>query len=158
MAYDFLSHVHEAEIDMPKPRKENAYYRQIGEINADQRQILLMFPPAEARFHVSIPPSSTLRFAVGLISQPSCSARNRFEVWIAPGSGEGRRVFVRDVDIQRNLADRDWLEGQLDLEQFTGQNVDILLKSFQTDLAGCDWNAWADPKIVSGAVGASATK
>jgi len=27
--------------------------------------------------------------------------------------------------------------------------VDILLKSFQTNMSGCDWNAWSDLRIVS---------
>jgi 4-amino-4-deoxy-L-arabinose transferase-like glycosyltransferase len=149
VAYDFLSHIHEAEIRVPGLQKENAHYRQVKEINGDQRQILLMFPPSEARFQTSIPPAPSLRFAVGLVSQPSCSARNRFEVWVTPQNGEARCVFGRDVDIQRTLADRDWLEEQIDLEQFVGQRVDILFKTFQTDSQGCDWNAWSDPRIVS---------
>ncbi len=149
VAYDFLSHIQEAKIDMPQPRKENAHYRQISEINGDKRQILLMFPPAEARFHVSILPESILRFAVGLVSQPSCSSPNRFEVWITPQGGESRRLFNRDVDIQRNSGDRAWLEAEIKLEPFAGQRVDILFKSFQTGPQGCDWIAWADPRIVS---------
>ena len=59
------------------------------------------------------------------------------------------RFFGRDVDIQRSLADRDWLEAQIDLEQFAGQSVQILFKTFQTDTQGCDWNAWSDPRIVT---------
>jgi hypothetical protein len=149
VTYDFLSHIYEAQINMPGPRKENAHYRRTSEINGDQRQILLMFPPSEARFHVSIPPASTMRFAVGLVSQPSCSAPNRFEVWVTPQSSESRRLFAREVDIQRNLADRDWLEAEIDLGPFAGQSVDILLKSFQTNMSGCDWNAWSDLRIVS---------
>lgn len=150
LAYDFLSHINEAKIDMPGPRQENGYYRQIKEINGDQRQILLMFPPAEASFHIPILPASTLRFAVGMVSQPSCSERNRFEVWITPQNGEARKFFDRDVDIQRNWADRGWLEEEIDLQSFAGQNVDIRLKTFQTGAAGCDWNAWSDLRIVSG--------
>ena len=149
VTYDFLSHINEAQINMPGPRKENTHYRRTSEINGDQRQILLMFPPSEARFHVSIPPASAMRFAVGLVSQLSCSAPNRFEVWVTPQSGESRRLFDREVDIQRNLADRDWLEAEIDLEPFAGQSVDILLKSFQTGAPGCDWNAWSDLRIVS---------
>jgi hypothetical protein len=149
VTYDFLSHINEAQINMPGPRKENTHYRRTSEINRDQRQILLMFPPAEARFHVSIPSASAMRFAVGLVSQPSCSAPNRFEVWVTPPSSESRRLFDREVDIQRNLADRDWLEAEIDLEPFAGQSVDILLKSFQTGAPGCDWNAWSDLRIVS---------
>ena len=150
VAYDFLSHVHEAKIDMPQPQKENTHYRQVKEINGDKRQILLMFPPAEARFqNVSIHPASTMRFAVGLVSQPSCSAPNRFEVWITSQGGESRRLFDRDVDIQRNLRDRTWLEAEIKLEPFAGQRVEILFKSFQTGPQGCDWIAWADPRIVS---------
>lgn len=149
VAYDFLSHIDEAHISMPGTRKENAYYRQISEINGDQRQVLMMTPPAEVRFQVSIPPAATLRFAVGLVSQLSCSERNRFEVWVAPRDGEPRLFFGRDVDIQRNWADRGWLEEQTDLAQFAGQSVTILFKTFQTGTEGCDWNAWSDPRIVS---------
>ena len=149
VAYDFLSHLNEAEISMPGLRKENTHYRQISEINGDQRQILLMFPPSEVRFRVSIPPASSMRFAVGLVSRPSCSAPNRFEVWVTAKSGESRRLFDREVDIQRNLADRDWLEAEIELEPFAGQRVDVLFKSFQTGAQGCDWNAWSDPRIVS---------
>ncbi|HET6962389.1 MAG TPA: glycosyltransferase family 39 protein [Terriglobia bacterium] len=149
VTYDFLSHIQEAQIKMPGPGKENTHYRRTSEINGDQRQILLMFPPSEARFHVSIPPASAMRFAVGLVSQPSCSAPNRFEVWVTPQSSDSRRLFFREVDIQRNLADRNWLEAEIDMEPFAGQSVDILLKSFQTGPQGCDWNAWSDLRIVS---------
>ena len=90
-----------------------------------------------------------MRFAVGLVSKPSCSAPNRFEVWVTPQSSESQRLFFREVDIQRNLADRDWLEAEIDMEPFAGQSVDILLKSFQTGSQGCDWNAWSDLRIVS---------
>jgi hypothetical protein len=150
MTFDFLSHILEAKINMPGPPKGNGHYRRTGDINGDQRQILLMFPPAEARFqNVSIQPASTMRFAVGLVSQPSCSAPNRFEIWITPQRGEGRRLFDREVNIKGNLEDRDWLEAEIKLEPFAGQRVDILFKSFQTGSQGCDWIAWADPRIVS---------
>jgi len=150
VAYDFLSHIHEAKIRVPGLQKENAYYRQIKEINGDQRHVLLLFSPSEARFQVSVPPDSTLRFAIGGVSQPSGSERSRFEVWVTPRNGETRCVFSRTVNIQRSRADRDWVEEQIDLEQFAGQTVGIVLKTFQTDSQGCDWNAWSNPRIVSG--------
>jgi hypothetical protein len=150
MTYDFLSHILEAKINMPGPPKGNEHFRQTGVINGDQRQILLMFPPAEAQFqNVSIQPGSTMRFAVGLISQPSCSAPNQFEIWTTPQRGESRRLFNREVNINGNLEDRDWLEAEIDLRPLAGQHVDILFKSFQTGSPGCDWIAWADPRIVS---------
>ena len=69
--------------------------------------------------------------------------------WITSQGGESRRLFDRDVDIQSNLRDRTWLEAEIKLEPFAGQRVDILFKSFQTGPQGCDWIAWADPRIVS---------
>jgi hypothetical protein len=150
MTYDFLSHILEAKINMAGPLNGNGHYRRTGDINGDQRQILLMFPPAEARFqNVLIQPASTMRFAVGLVSQPSCSAPNQFEVWITPQRGETRRLFDREVNIKGNLEDRDWLEAEIKLEPFAEQRVEILFKSFQTGSQGCDWIAWADPRIVS---------
>jgi hypothetical protein len=84
-----------------------------------------------------------------LVSQPSCSAPNQFEVWITPQRGETRRLFDREVNIKGNLEDRDWLEAEIKLEPFAEQRVEILFKSFQTGSQGCDWIAWADPRIVS---------
>jgi hypothetical protein len=147
--YDFIGHLGEAKIRMPKQPsgQSNENYRAILSIGDDLRYTLLTFPPAEVEFRLTLPERPILRFAVGQMI-PRCSGKGLFQVWIVSENGVKSRLYRRELDAEHRPQDVGWFQEEIDLASYANHRVDIL---FTVDFLGggqCYWYLWADPVIM----------
>ncbi len=118
-------------------------------IGGETRQVLHMQPPSSASFQGRLQDEERLEFAVGLDPQ----------VWDKPGDGVEFQVEVRDgdeaeilfatyVDPKRNLSDRRWIDGSVDLSRFAYREIELVLRTLPGASADFDWAGWAEPRLV----------
>ena len=156
VTYDFLGHIGEASMKMlPNPEfpaSDIASYRVITETGSeserDKRQALLMFPPAEVEFQVTLPERPAIRFAIGRKFKP-CVNRGTFEVWITEEGGQREQVFREETAAANETRAFDWMDREIDLAKFAGRQVTISFQADVSDPHTCNWYLWADPQIVS---------
>ena len=59
-------------------------------------------------------------------SMPLCGAGVRFRLEIRDSAGRIRLLYDRYIDPKHNLAERRWIPGSVDLNEYMGQNVELL--------------------------------
>ncbi|MFN8007050.1 MAG: hypothetical protein U0V70_08545 [Terriglobia bacterium] len=145
VAYDFLSHIGEAQVKMPN-RPEGRGLVLTSSIQDDQRYVLMTSPPAEVEYSLTLGQLPKLRFAIGQ-SIPHCSGRASFQVWIV-SNGQREQIYERELFAEARQQDVGWFNEEVDLKSYSGQNVRIIFRTEYLEGESCTWYAWADPVIV----------
>jgi hypothetical protein len=104
-------------------------------------------------FRLEMSTRAHLHFAYGLNPDRWVSftpAAVTFTVKAAVTGGEDQTVFSATVDPQRQPADREWREADIDLTQFSGKEVHLSLHTATDGPAGedADLAGWAEPRLV----------
>ena len=89
-----------------------------------------------------------LRFAAGR-KFPPCQDAGWFRVWVSDAGGKRKAVFNREVISPNESRDTGWIENEVDLADYAGQQVNITFQTETSRPGRCDWFLWAEPEIVS---------
>ncbi len=145
--YNFVQNLNTAKIASPQTIP---VCEQTVEINSVPRKGIFAHPPSEITFSVHIEPKSLLAFAIGIIpgAWDKIPQGVKFDIEIF-FDGMTQNIFSRVLQPKRNLGDRGWHNFMVPLEQFSGKDILLILKTSgsDADLSYC-WAIWAGIKIV----------
>jgi hypothetical protein len=129
-------------------------------IGKESREVIWFEPPALLTYrHVSLPPG-VIRFRCWIAIHPHVWTEGNadgaeFILEIRPESGDaapaaGRRVWSAVVDPFHRAEQQAWVPVDVDLSEFAGQTVDLILTNGPgpANNAYADWCLWADPELV----------
>jgi hypothetical protein len=152
VAYDFLDHLPEAEIQATESGQTEVLTQTI---DYEARSVLAQYPPSRVVYSLTLPLESSLRFGIG--ADP--------EAWSSDtGDGIEYNIYVRDlqqpnilhqvlhryVDPKNNPEDRHWIDERVDLGGFGGQQVEIIFgtKPGASGDASSVWGGWSRPVLI----------
>jgi hypothetical protein len=150
IVYEFLRHIDEARITMPREPAElpNTSFRGVVDIAKDARYSLITRPPAEVEYTLLLPNRPVLRFSIGR-RWPSCTSQGSFQLRMRTEGDSEIELFQSQVSAPNDLAEAGWFDEEIPLYAYAGQRVTITFRTDQFDTTTCDWFLWADPQIVS---------
>jgi hypothetical protein len=148
--FDFASHLAEAVIQTPAAEYLRGDY---FTIQGQRHRVLFMHPDSSTGFTVTIPSEGNIGLSFGLGIAP--------EAWDQPGDGVtflihvqsdaiDHTIFSKYIDPKKNVQDRRWYFETIDLSEYQGQTVKIILET-QSGPDGddrYDWAGWAAPKLI----------
>lgn len=152
IAYDFLDHLLEATIQNAETAETQVVSQTIG---VETRPALIQHPPSSVTYSLVLPPQSSLRFGIGLDLtgwSEDTSDGVEYSIYISdPWQPHVlHRMFYRYVNPVNNPEDRRWIDEQINLARFGGQQVEIILetKPGRAGDASDDWGGWSRPVLV----------
>src|ERR1035438_7907889 len=116
------------------PGRENLIEIRTFTISGETKPVLYEHPVYERLpFRTTITPA-TREFSFSVAMQPAvydgtmplCGAGVRFRLEIRDSAGRIRLLYDRYIDPKHNLAERRWIPGSVDLNEYMGQNVELL--------------------------------
>lgn len=118
-------------------------------INGDRRRVLFEHPPANVEYKLRVPEKAELLFSIG--EEPAAWKLQGegvlFEVTVTEAPGVSKVVYQRFYDPKRGPSDRRWIDGHVDLSQYSGRTVAIGLstKAGRNGIAPYlnAWDGWA---------------
>jgi tetratricopeptide (TPR) repeat protein len=148
--FDFASHLAEADINTPAAEYLRGDY---FTIQGQRHRVLFMHPDSSTGFTVTIPSESNIGLSFGLGIAP--------QAWDQPGDGVtflihiqsdaiDHTIFSKYIDPKNNIQDRRWYFETIDMSEYQGQAVKIILET-QAGPDGddrYDWAGWAAPKLI----------
>jgi tetratricopeptide (TPR) repeat protein len=148
LVHDLAAELVASEIEAPGPGYvQNDYFN----IDGDERRVLFMHPDSRARYTVDLPAGAVLSFA--LATGP--------DSWQQPGDGvtfvvrvetkEGaQEVFSTYIDPKGDQAARRWHPFEVDLEDYGGQSVILVLETGAGPAGDSrfDWAGWGRPQVL----------
>ena len=151
--YNFLANAGSAEIIAPQPKFVNLQLQKLT-IKGDQRTVIFEHPNSEVVFNnVLVHKNAVLQFGIGISEAAWDKAGDGvlFEVIIVDPNARDTRLFSEYIDPKKNAEERKWLDYNVDLKAFSGEEVSFV---FRTDggpnrNTDFDWAAWSDPQIIS---------
>jgi hypothetical protein len=153
VAYDFAALLPEAEIASLGLGQAKVVTQTIG---SDSRTVLFQHPTSRVIYSLPLPSHSTLRFGLGLdpaVWSPDKGDGAVYNIYVQRPENPGvlLRVFHRHIDAKNNPADRRWFDEQVDLDDFGGQNVNIIFEALPGPAgdADYDWGGWSSPVLVT---------
>ncbi len=148
--FDLMKHFAEAQVRAGGPDHVKA-----GELiyaAGDGRFCLFAHPPSEVIFpQAPIHQNGQLNFGVG-IHQDAWDGTNdgvHFLVEVVDEAGRRHDVYERHVDPRQRTEDRRWFDETVDLSSFSGQQIQIVLKTEAGQSSQNDWAAWSGPWLLS---------
>jgi hypothetical protein len=137
------------------PGRENLVEIRTFTISGETKPVLYEHPVYERLpFRTTITPASR-EFSFSLAMQPAvydgsmplCGAGVRFRLEIRDSAGRIRLLYDRYIDPKHNLAERRWIPGSVDLNEYMGQNVELLFTTTgEPEGNTCAaWAGWGDP-------------
>ena len=137
------------------PGRENLIEIRTFTIAGETKTVLYEHPVYERLpFRTTITPASReFSFSVAMQpavydgSMPVCGAGVEFRLEIRDSAGRIRPLYDHYIDPKHNLAERRWISGSVDLNEYMGQDVELLF----TTTAGpkgdtcAAWAGWGDP-------------
>jgi tetratricopeptide (TPR) repeat protein len=149
LAYSFAAQLTDAELETPDAGYvKNDYFA----IDGDERRVLFMHPDSSARYTVDVPVDSTLTFAVatdpGSWEQPGDGVT--FTVYVETDQST-EQIFSTYIDAKQDEAARRWHPYSLDLSEYEGQTVTIILETGSGPAGDCrfDWAGWGTPRLLA---------
>jgi hypothetical protein len=120
------------------------------EIGGHTRHWLYMHPPSEVRFQFAVPARAV--FQTGLAVDPrgwdeSNADGVRFIAEVQRASGAIHRLLDEVVWPQQIPDDRGWRFALVDLSDFTGETVTMILRTEGRDTPFFDWAGWGSPVV-----------
>jgi hypothetical protein len=129
-------------------------------IGDDHYETLWMEPPTALVYRQIHLPAGPIHFRCRVAIHPNVWSESNadgaeFVLEVRPDQGdgattEGRRVWSAEVDPFHRGEQRGWVRVDVDLSEFAGQTVDLILKNgagpANNDYA--DWCLWADPQLM----------
>jgi ABC-type polysaccharide/polyol phosphate transport system ATPase subunit len=146
VTYDFVQKLSDAKIVSVN---RDAVQVQTVEIQSMPRRIIFAHPPSEITYNISVEPSASLAFAIGILPDAwgKIPQGVKFDIMVRY-DGTTENIFSRVLQPKRNLGDRGWHNFIISLEKFSGKTVSFV---FSTSGAGEDlsycWSAWGWGKI-----------
>jgi len=142
------------------PGRENLIEIRTFTISGETKPVLYEHPVYERLpFRTTITPA-TREFSFSLAMQPAvydgsmplCGAGVRFRLEIRDSAGRIRLLYDRYIDPKHNPAERRWIPGSVDLNEYMGQNVELLFTTTgEPPENTCDaWAGWGDPHFNGG--------
>jgi hypothetical protein len=137
------------------PGRENLIEVRTFTISGESKAVLYEHPPYERLpFRTTITPASR-EFAFSVAMQPAvydgsmplCGQGVEFRLEIQDRAGRIRLLYDRYIDPKHNLAERRWIPGSVDLDEYMGQTVELLFTT-KPGPAGdtcAAWAGWGDP-------------
>jgi tetratricopeptide (TPR) repeat protein len=152
VAYDFLDHLSEAEIQATECGQTEILTQTIG---YEARSVLVQYPPSRVVYSLTLPPESSLRFGIGADAEAWSSDTGdgiEYNIYVRDLQQPNtlHQVFHRYMDPKSNPEDRHWLDEQIDLSHFGGQQVEIIFetKAGLSGDASCVWGGWSRPVLI----------
>ncbi|MCL5959103.1 MAG: YfhO family protein [Chloroflexi bacterium] len=137
----------EKNADIARPPAVSA---EVFKIDGASKPVLFEHPPASLRLPLTVTPDNAmLRFSLALSP----------EVWDASkGDGVGFAVsaelddkskvlYHREIDPKHDLSQRHWVEGSVDLSQYIGRDLVLVLTTDPLESADNDWAGWGDIRL-----------
>jgi tetratricopeptide (TPR) repeat protein len=154
IAYDFLA-------KLPNADFSGADKKQVGQktitIDYEPRAILFQHPTNRIAYRTTIPKQARLFFGLGLdpsVWSPEKGDGVEYNIYIRRPEEPNKLfwVFQHYIDPKNNSADRRWFDEQVDLNQFTGETVDIIFEALPGPSGdpSFDWGGWSTPVLVAG--------
>jgi hypothetical protein len=147
--------LNQAEISQAVP--EEGISRQMWNLDSKSQRVLFQHPgtqgDSQIRYTLRIPNHSYMKFDLSL--SPDCwnlpGDGVTFSVYIVTDERTTNLLFSTYVDPKKNPEDRHWKSFSIDLKEYSGKTVKIILETRpgpEGDIR-YDWAGWAEPEIVS---------
>ncbi|HEY4492277.1 MAG TPA: hypothetical protein VI958_09800, partial [Acidobacteriota bacterium] len=149
MEHFFMTNLKSAEKKAPG----QTYIREsVFMIDNDLRPVLFQHPPSEVIYEWRAPGRCRLRFGIALAPAVWNAEKGdgvAFSILIHDQESQGT-VFYRYIDPKTNIADRRWMDQDLDLTAYAGKEIRV---TFVTDSGPAkdtrfDCSGWGDPKVI----------
>lgn len=125
-------------------------------INNEYRDVIAAFPPFEVDFDLKLPDNPYLNFSYGIPKEGwNYDININYAIDILNEKGIYKNVFSKSINPFKSVADRKWQEESVDLNDYDGQKVKIVLKtasefsSPETDISNLNFSYWGNPEIRS---------
>jgi len=122
-------------------------------IDGRSREVLFQYPPSQVRYELFIPPLGSLRFGIAMAPetwQTSTPVGDgvTFRVLVEK-DGRREQVFERYIDPKTRPEDQHWLDFDVKLTQWAGQEVALILETDAGENHNSlqDWALWAEPQV-----------
>lgn len=137
------------------PGRENLVEARTFTISGETKAVLYEHPPYERLpFRTTITPASR-EFSFDVAMQPAvydgslpvCGGGVEFRLEVRDSGGRIRLLYDRYIDPKHDLAERRWIPGSVDLNQYMGQIVELLFttRPGPTGDTCAAWAGWGDP-------------
>ncbi len=114
----------------------------------DSRRALVAPSGTRHRFVLGLPEDAVMSLGLGYMPSPELEGAGvRFVVEVSPAGEEGKEKVVDRVITTR--PDGDWLDLEVDLSRWSGQEVQLGLMTFRSASDPQIWAAWSAPEIMS---------
>ncbi len=149
LAYDFAAELGSADVEASGSEYVHDDY---ATIDGDRRRTLFMHPDARVRYRVEVPPGGILSSAVAIApeswGQPGDGVT--FRVYVEAG-GTSRPVLSTYIDAKHEEDDRRWHAVSIDLGEYAGQRVTIILETGSGPAGDnrFDWAHWSAPQLTA---------
>ncbi|MBV9767230.1 MAG: YfhO family protein [Acidobacteriaceae bacterium] len=135
------------------PGREAQISRQVFSLDGVTRVALLEHPPYERLpYHLKIGDETTLYFSYALhpaVFEHSCGYGAEFIIEVKDSNGSIEKLFSKYIDPKHNVNERHWMNGQVSMDKYRGQWVDLLLstKPGPTGDTCADWATWSNLQL-----------
>ncbi len=131
--------------------RENLISRQQFDLGGEAREALGEHPPYERlpyRVKVGNHRHEVWHFAIGMnpaVFGPQFGDGVEFIVEVRDGAGRITKLFSKYIDPKHNVGERRWVDGEVDLSQYRGEWIDLLLSTTPGPRgdSAWDWAAWS---------------
>ncbi|NLE43117.1 MAG: O-antigen ligase family protein [Chloroflexi bacterium] len=122
----------------------------------DTREVVFLHPSesgeAEIAYEVEVPESGALKYAIAISPEVWGTEYGdgvEFRIYVDAGAQDRTLVFSRYVNPKQNPSDRRWRNYVLDLSDWAGQDVEVLLATTGGPAGdwGFDWSGWSDLQV-----------
>lgn len=152
-AYDFLDNLRTAEV-VSKNIDFVSVEKSLYTIKGEARLVLGQHPNSEVVFeNIFIEQNTKLEFGIG-INQPAWDKPGDgvvFEIHIVDEESQDILIFSKYIDPKNNIEDRKWFDEEVDLNNFSGQEVSFVFKTTGGSKGNIsyDWSGWSNARITS---------
>ena len=150
-AYDFLDNLRTAEV-VSKSINFASEEKTLFTINGDARLVLAQHPNSLMAFKdVLINENAKFEFGIG-INQAACDKSGDgvlCEISVIDDTPKNTLIFSKYIDPKNNMEDRRWFDEEVDLSEFSGQEVSFVFKTDGGPAGNTayDWSGWSYVQI-----------
>ena len=151
--YNFLDNLRAADV-VTKSVDFVSEEKTLFTINGEARLVLAQHPNSEVVFkNRSILKNAELEFGIG-INQTAWDKPGDgvvFEISIVDEESQDILIFSKYLDPKNNIEDQKWFDEQVDLSNFSGQEVSFVFKTTGGSQGNIsyDWSGWSNARITS---------
>lgn len=150
--YELIKALPRAQVKASKPEMVSFGGFSVG---GEKRDVLFMHPVSRVEFPpVKVSSNSWMEFGLGINEEAWSKGGDgvTFSVSVLKNDKKAQRIFTRHLQPQTKPEDRRWIDVQVPLKAFAGQEISIVFETSPGPNRDTtyDWSGWSHPRVFIG--------